>query len=122
MNCVTDRLAGQPIVIGAGLAGLMTALQLAPQPVVVLSKAPLGAEAASGWAQGGIAAALGADDNCDLHATDTLACGDGLSDPGVVERVTGAARQAIDDLVRYGVVFDRTKLLGELLTRSRDFH
>lgn len=107
MNYVTDRLAGQPIVIGAGLAGLMTALQLAPQPVVVLTKAPLGAEAASGWAQGGIAAALGPDDNAALHAADTLACGDGLCDAGVVERVTGAARQAIDDLVGYGVAFDR---------------
>ncbi len=51
-----------PIIIGAGLAGLMTALRLAPLPVVVLAKAPLGAETSTGWAQGGIAAAIGADD------------------------------------------------------------
>ncbi|HEX7969782.1 MAG TPA: FAD-binding protein, partial [Stellaceae bacterium] len=107
MERIAERLAGQPIVIGAGLAGLMTALQLAPQPVVVLSKAPLGAEAASGWAQGGIAAALGADDDAALHAADTIAAGDGLCDVAAVERITAAARQAIADLVRCGVAFDR---------------
>ena len=50
MTCATEHLAGQPIIIGAGLAGLMTALHLAPQPTVVLTKASLGAEAASGAA------------------------------------------------------------------------
>jgi L-aspartate oxidase len=38
-----------PVIIGGGLAGLMTALRLAPMPVVVLAKAPLGSEASSGW-------------------------------------------------------------------------
>src|SRR5260221_597505 len=79
MARVSEQPAGQPIIVGAGLAGLMTALHLAPQPVVVLTKASLGAEAASGWAQGGIAAALGADDDAALHAADTLASGDGLA-------------------------------------------
>jgi L-aspartate oxidase len=100
-------LAGQPIVIGAGLAGLMTALHLAPQPVVVLTKASLGAEAASGWAQGGVAAALGADDDAALHVADTLASGDGLCDPAAVARIIGAGAQVIEDLARHGVAFDR---------------
>jgi len=52
---------GRPIIVGAGVAGLMTALELAPRPVVVLSKAPLGAEGSTLWAQGGMAAALGAE-------------------------------------------------------------
>lgn len=43
----------RPIIIGAGLAGLMTALHLAPMPVLVLARAPLGDGAASAWAQGG---------------------------------------------------------------------
>jgi len=100
-------LDGQPIIVGAGLAGLMTALHLAPLPVVVLTKASLGAEAASGWAQGGVAAALGADDDAALHVADTLASGDGLCDPAAVERIIGAGAQVIDDLVRHGVAFDR---------------
>jgi L-aspartate oxidase len=103
----TEQLAGQPIIIGAGLAGLMTALHLAPLPVVVLTKASLGAEAASGWAQGGVAAALGADDDTALHVADTLASGDGLSDPTAVQRIVGAGAQVIDDLARHGVAFDR---------------
>ena len=41
------------MIVGAGVAGLMTALELAPQPVVLLSKAALGAEGSTLWAQGG---------------------------------------------------------------------
>ena len=53
---------GAPVIVGGGIAGLMTALALAPQPVVLLTKAPLGLEASSVLAQGGIAASIGADD------------------------------------------------------------
>src|SRR6266851_10071510 len=109
MTLSAERLAGQPIIVGAGLAGLMTALHLAPQPVVVLTKASLGAEAASGWAQGGIAAALGADDDSALHAADTIASGDGLSDPETVERITRAGARVVEELARRGVVFDRSE-------------
>ena len=70
----TDR----PVIIGAGIAGLMTALHLSPEPVVVLARSPLGSGIASGFAQGGIAAALGGDDSPTLHAADTLAAGNSL--------------------------------------------
>src|SRR5258708_2022640 len=76
MEIVVDRiaanLAGQPVVIGAGLAGLMVALQLAPRPVIVLAKAPLGSATASAWAQRGIAAALRCDDHPALHPADRV--------------------------------------------------
>lgn len=49
----------RPVIVGAGLAGLLTALCLAPRPVILLTRAALGAEAASAWAQGGLAAAIG---------------------------------------------------------------
>jgi L-aspartate oxidase len=106
---MTERrtdLAGQPVIIGAGLAGLITALHLAPLPVVVLSKFKLGADAASGEAQGGVAAAVGSDDDAGLHAADTIAAGDGLCDPAVVAQVTAAGSGAIAELVRLGVRFD----------------
>jgi L-aspartate oxidase len=106
MDRIAQSLAGQPIIIGAGLAGLMTALHLSPEPVIVLAKSPL-TSAASGWAQGGIAAALGSDDRAILHASDTMASGDGLCDGRVVERFTCAARAAVEELIRYGATFDR---------------
>ncbi len=96
-------------IVGAGVAGLMTALRLAPRPVVVVSKSPLGAEASSLWAQGGLAAAVGPDDSPELHAADTLAAGDGPCVAAVVERFTRAAPLAIGELARIGVAFDRER-------------
>jgi L-aspartate oxidase len=96
-----------PVIVGCGVAGLMTALRLAPTPTVVLTKAPLQTEASSAWAQGGIAAAIGPDDDPALHLADTLAAGDGLCDPTVAERITAAGPAAIEMLLSYGVRFDR---------------
>lgn len=108
MTANLDALAGRPVIVGAGLAGLMTALRLAPEPVVLLSKAPLGAEASSAWAQGGLAASLGDDDDPALHLADTLGAGDGLCDADSAGRVLRAAPAAIEALSRLGVGFDRT--------------
>jgi L-aspartate oxidase len=102
-----DLPANCPVIIGAGLAGLMTALHLAPMKVVVLSAAPLGHEAASGWAQGGLAAAVGEDDSCALHLADTMAAGDGIVDAEVARRIVGAAPALVDELLALGVTFDR---------------
>ena len=98
---------GRPVVIGAGLAGLMTALRLAEhEPVIVLTNHPLGENAASGWAQGGVAAAVGADDSAALHAEDTLAAGDSLCDVQAVQRITGAGPDVIARLIQIGAQFD----------------
>ena len=98
---------GAPVIIGGGLAGLMTALALAPQPVLLLTGAPLGLESSSVLAQGGIAASIGADDDASLHLEDTLIAGDGLCDETVAAAILAAAPAAIEQLVRLGVVFDR---------------
>ena len=108
MEQIVNAGAAQPIIIGAGLAGLLTALHLAPEPVIVLAKAPLALGAASAWAQGGIAAAVGAGDDPALHAADTMAAGAGLCDASMVERITAAAPGAVEDLARWGVAFDRS--------------
>lgn len=100
-------LAGQPVIVGAGLAGLMTALHLAPCPVVVLSPCPLGTEASSVWAQGGVAASVGEDDSAALHLADTLAAGAGLCDAVVARRILEEAPAAIAHLVAVGARFDR---------------
>jgi L-aspartate oxidase len=98
---------GAPIIIGGGLAGLMTALALAPQPVLLLTGAPLGLESSSVLAQGGIAASIGADDDASLHLKDTLIAGDGLCDETVAAAILAEAPAAIEQLERLGVVFDR---------------
>ncbi len=100
-------LSGSPIIIGGGIAGLMTALYLAPEPVVLMSKAPLGIETSSGWAQGGIAAAVGPNDAFSLQIEDTLKAGDGICDEAAVKKIISGAGDAIAELVRLGVPFDR---------------
>jgi L-aspartate oxidase len=104
-----DKLGadGDVVIVGAGLAGLFTALKLAPMHVTVLAAAPLGQGAASSWAQGGIAAAVGPDDSPALHAADTIAAGDGLVDEEIARMVTSEGPARIADLVSYGVPFDR---------------
>lgn len=102
-----DRFAGHVVVVGSGLAGLVTALTLAPQPVLLLTRAALGAESSSAWAQGGIAASLGGDDSVDLHLADTLAAGDGLCYAEVAAAILADAPEAIASLEGFGVQFDR---------------
>lgn len=108
MTNATRDLVGSPVIIGAGLAGLMTALRLAPLPTVLLSKSALGIDASTPWAQGGLAASLGDDDEPALHLADTLGAGDGLCDVAVTDRIVRAAPAAIDALAGLGVAFDRT--------------
>ena len=102
-------LRGSVVVIGAGMAGLMTALELAPRPVIVLSKAPLGTEGSTLWAQGGVAAAIGGDDSPALHEADTIAAGDGVTDLEIAAQFACAAPQTIERLSRLGARFDRTR-------------
>ena len=101
------RTRDRVIVVGGGVAGLATALELAPMPVTVLVPGRAGTDAATAWAQGGIAAAMGEDDAPALHAADTLAAGAGLTDPEVARRITDAAPAVIERLIGWGVDFDR---------------
>jgi len=104
----TLDLNGRAVIVGAGLAGLSTALRLAEhEPVVVLAAAPLGEQSASAWAQGGVAAAVGADDAPGLHGLDTLAAGDGLCSGEAVQAIVQEGPAAIEHLMRLGARFDR---------------
>jgi L-aspartate oxidase len=95
------------VVVGAGLAGLFTALKLAPLPVTVISPAPFGEGASSLWAQAGIAAALSEGDTPEDHAGDTVRAGAGIVDEAVALLMAREARERIEDLLRYGVPFDK---------------
>lgn len=112
---------GDIVIVGAGLAGLFTALRLAPRPVTVVSTAPLGNGAASLWAQGGIAAAVGEGDTPEQHALDTIAVGGGLVDEDVANAVAEDAPDRIRDLLAYGVPFDRD-LAGHFVLSQEAAH
>jgi L-aspartate oxidase len=98
----------RPIIVGTGIAGLWTAWRLAAEgrPSRLLTKGLL-ADSASAWAQGGIAVALGPGDSPSQHAADTLAAGDGLSDPEAVRILTNEGPDRIRELLAMGAVFDR---------------
>ncbi|MFN0217927.1 MAG: L-aspartate oxidase [Hyphomicrobium sp.] len=103
----TASRAGDVVIIGAGLAGLFTALKLVPIPVTVIAAAPLGEGASSMWAQGGIAAAVGEGDSTEKHAADTIAAGGGIVDEDIARLVAEEGPDRIRDLLSYGVPFDR---------------
>jgi L-aspartate oxidase len=94
-------------VVGAGAAGLHAALVAARQGarVALVSRSPL-AETASYWAQGGIAAALAADDSPDLHAEDTLVAGRGAARESAIRVLVAEAPASVRELERLGVRFD----------------
>ena len=95
------------VVVGAGLAGLFTALKLAPLPVTVVSPARFGEGASSLWAQAGIAAALAEGDTPEDHAADTVRAGAGIVDEAVALFMAREARERVEDLLRFGVPFDK---------------
>lgn len=98
---------GDVVIVGAGLAGLFTALKLAPMPVTVIAAASLGEGAASVWSQAGVAAALDPKDSPERHAADTIAAGAGIVDESVARFVTEEGPARVADLVDYGVQFAR---------------
>src|SRR5579862_8441559 len=95
------------LILGAGVAGLFTALKLAPFPSLILAGARPGVSGSSAWAQGGIAAAVGKGDTWQSHAADTIAAGAGICEREIVELVAREAPERIEDLVAFGAPFDR---------------
>jgi L-aspartate oxidase len=95
------------LIVGAGVAGLATALAAAPRPVRLLCRADDGGGSASELAQGGIAAAVGASDSAAAHAADTLTAGCHHNDVAAVRWLTGEAARTLEWLAGQGVAFDR---------------
>ena len=97
----------QVTVVGAGAAGLYTALSAALQDVSVtlVSATPL-AESSSYWAQGGLAAAISAEDSPGLHLADTVAAGRGAVRESAARVLCDEAPAAVEHLAELGVHFD----------------
>ncbi len=105
--CAVEEMRTGVVVLGTGVAGLSVALHIGGRKVLMLSETAPGEGGSSPAAQGGIAVALGEDDDPDLHAADTRAAGAGLSDPDVVRLVTREGPERVRELLRIGARFDR---------------
>src|SRR5512143_2668060 len=105
------------LVIGAGVAGLRAAIELAGSGrVLVIAKDSL-RESSSEYAQGGVAVALSDEDEVRLHEEDTLRAGDGLCEPGAVHALVEEGPAAIQQLIEWGAEFDK---LGTKLAFGRE--
>ncbi len=106
------------LILGSGVAGLSAAVRLTSEgPVAgvrgdtprvgVLTKGEL-SHSATRWAQGGVAAVLGGDeDSTDLHLADTLAAGAGLCDTTAVRVLVDEGPGRVEELIAMGAEFDR---------------
>jgi L-aspartate oxidase len=99
------------LVVGSGVAGLSAAVRLARAEsavnVAVLTKGEL-SQSTTRWAQGGVAAVLGGDeDSTDLHLADTLAAGAGLCDVDAVRVLVDEGPARVNELIAMGADFDR---------------
>jgi L-aspartate oxidase len=103
---MTDRIRTRFLVIGSGVAGLHAAWRASAHgPVTVLTKRTL-FDSATAYAQGGIAAALGAGDSPDLHRQDTLAAGAALCDAAAVQVLVEEGPARVRELQAAGARFD----------------
>ena len=101
------------VIVGSGAAGLYAALKLSsqislPEGILLITKSQLG-ESNSRYAQGGIVGVLhqNSDDSVESHLEDTLKAGAGLSDERVAKYISEISDSVINDLIDFGVNFDR---------------
>src|SRR5213078_3293001 len=108
------------LVLGSGVAVLTAAIRAASvdMRVGVLTKAEL-VQSATRWAQGGVAAVLGEqEDSTDLHLADTLRAGAGLCDVDAVRVLVDEGPTRVNELIALGAVFDRDHTGSLLLARE----
>ena len=110
------------LVLGSGVAGLSVAVRLCEASprlsVAVLTKGEL-SQSTTRWAQGGVAAVLGGDeDSTDLHLADTLRAGAGLCDVDAVRVLVDEGPSRVEELIALGARFDREA--SGSLSRARE--
>src|SRR6202161_1485474 len=118
MGSQTERV--DFLVIGAGIACLSAAIRLGNVGrVLVVTKEELG-ESNTAYAQGGIAVAMGGEEDVALHLEDTMAAGDGLVNREAAAMLVEQAPQRVDELLQWGAAFDRKN--GELMLTMEGAH
>jgi L-aspartate oxidase len=114
------------LVIGGGIAGLSAAIRLADgHTVLVVTKEEL-AESNTAYAQGGIAVAMGGDEDVAEHLEDTVNAGDGLVNREAAEVLVAQGPRRVEELLAWGTGFDRAEASageqGELLRTREGAH
>jgi L-aspartate oxidase len=108
------------LIVGAGIAGLRAAIELAEAGrVLVVTKEALG-ESNTSYAQGGIAVALGGDEDVSLHLEDTVGAGDGLVDREAARILVEEGPLRVEELLQWGTAFDRDH--GKLMLTREGAH
>ncbi len=105
-------------IVGSGMAGLMSALHLAPYGKVLVATKRRLQDCNSNFAQGGICCVMDANDSFDKHARDTMIAGAWLGKSDVVHQICEHAPEGIHDLIDCGVKFARTRDGAWDLTRE----
>jgi L-aspartate oxidase len=95
------------IIVGGGIAGLRAAIAVAPAGRVLILTKAAATESNTGYAQGGIAAAIGPDDSPALHLADTLEAGAGLCDEAAVRVLVEEGPRYVRELIDWGANFAR---------------
>ena len=108
------------LIVGAGIAGLRAAIELAEAGrVLVVTKEALG-ESNTNYAQGGIAVALGGGEDIALHLKDTVNAGDGLVDRDAAQVLVEEGPLRVEELLCWGTGFDRDH--GKLMLTREGAH
>ena len=108
------------VVVGAGIAGLRAAITLAQAGKVLVVTKEAASESNTQYAQGGIAVAMGGEQDVSLHFQDTLAAGDGLVFPSAAEILVREGPLRVQELLEWGTEFDRKQ--GELMRTREGAH
>ena len=104
---MTETLRADYLVLGSGIAGLRAALTLRHDGRVLVVTKDQPTESNTGYAQGGVAVALGSDDETERHLSDTLRAGAGLSSPAAARVLVEEGPERIRELGSWGARFDR---------------
>src|SRR6185503_8859695 len=95
------------LVLGSGIAGLRAAVGMARHGRVLVVTKDQPTESNTGYAQGGVAVALGTDDRTELHREDTIAAGAGIVCPDAARVLVEEGPERIRELAQWGARFDR---------------
>jgi L-aspartate oxidase len=112
------------VVMGAGIAGLRAAVELARDGEVLLVTKESLKESNTHYAQGGIAVATEGDEDVSLHLEDTIEAGDGLVYRQAAEALVSEGPARVAELIEWGANFDRegNSPAGELLRTREGAH
>jgi L-aspartate oxidase len=102
-----EELRVDYLVLGSGIAGLRAAIGLARAGRVLVVTKAQPAESNTGYAQGGVAVAMGPDDDEDLHLADTMTAGAGIVSRSAARVLVEEGPERIRELASWGARFDR---------------